>query len=67
MSRVKDALAAHEGKTLKITLSTEEVIVGQVEELEEDHAVIRDLTDGLQIVAYEYIVSFHEVQNLRIV
>jgi len=67
MSKIKDALADHKGKTLKITLSTERVIVGQVEELEEDHAVIRDLTDGRNFVAYEYIVSFHEVQNLRIV
>ena len=46
MSRIKDELAAHEGKTLKITMSTEQVIVGQVEELEEDHAVLRDITGG---------------------
>ena len=67
MSRIKDELAAHEGKTLRITMSTEQVIVGQVEELEEDHAVLRDITGGRQIVAYEYIVTFQEVQDLRIV
>ncbi len=67
MSTIKDELAAHDGKTLKVILSTKDVIVGKVEELEEDHAVIRDLAGGRQIVAYEYIVTFQEVQDLRIV
>jgi len=67
MSTMKDALADHDGKTLKIILSTDQVIVGKVEKLEEDHAVIRGLTGGRQIVAYEYIVTFQEVQDLRIV
>ena len=67
MSTIRDELATHEGITLKITLSTKQVIVGQVEELEEDHAVIRDLAGQRRIVTYEYIVTFREVQDLRIV